>query len=258
MDQLYKNSEIKDVDPRIAIILEKVDNISRIIGVGSCKGGVGKSVIAGLLSLALRDKDISVGLLDLDIFGPSLHVILGVKHVFPKEDKGLVPPLIHGIKFMSIYYFLKDNAITLRGGDLSNLIKEILAITRWDNIDYLIIDLPPGSGDETLDIISLIPKIKLLIVTTPSLVSLEVVKRYVKLLKELEVNLLGILGNMVRKESEHIFINKLADELGVNYLGSLPFDNELEQALGSIEKLTKTKLYNALNDIVRRLIKRKE
>ena len=119
-----------------------------------------------------RKKGYKVGLLDLDLYGPSSHIILGVKKIFPKEEIGLIPPTVSGIKFMSIVYFTQDKPSAFRGVDITNIIIEILAITQWDALDYLIIDMPPGIGDETLDVIRFIKNSEFLVITTPSKVSI--------------------------------------------------------------------------------------
>jgi len=112
------------------------------------------------LSLNLNDRGFKTGLLDLDFTSPSTHVILGVKDFYPEEEYGIIPPLAHGIRYMSITHYSLDEPAPLRGVDVSNAIIELLAITRWEDLDYLIIDMPPGIGDATLDTIRLIPKVK--------------------------------------------------------------------------------------------------
>jgi len=146
------------MDARVSVIEKRLKNIKRIISVASGKGGVGKSLVASSLALNLSKKGFKIGLLDLDLYGPSSHIILGVKDVFPKEEKGIIPPNVHGINFMSIVYFTEDKPSPFRGIDISNIIIELLAITQWGSLDFLIIDMPPGMGDETLDVIRLIKK----------------------------------------------------------------------------------------------------
>ena len=120
-------------DPRIAIIEKRFQNVRRVVAVSSGKGGVGKSTIAAALALSLRDRGHSVGLLDLDFTSPATHVILGVEGLYPEEEYGIVPPLAHGLRYMSITYYSVDKPTPLRGEDVSNAIIELLAITRWVN-----------------------------------------------------------------------------------------------------------------------------
>ena len=138
------------MEVRTSVIERRLKNINRIIAVASGKGGVGKSLVASTLALNLAKKGHKVGLLDLDLYGPSSHIILGVKDVFPKEEKGNIPPKIHGINFMSIIYFTEDKPSPFRGIDISNIIIELLAITQWGKLDYLIIDMPQELGMKLL------------------------------------------------------------------------------------------------------------
>jgi ATP-binding protein involved in chromosome partitioning len=190
------------MDPRVAIIEERLKSIKRIIAVAAGKGGVGKSTVATGLALVLSEMGHRVGLLDLDFYGPSTHIILGVSEdVQPKEERGIVPPKVHGIEFMSLVYYTKENPAPLRGADLTNALTELLAITRWGELDFLIVDMPPGLGDTTLDAIRLLKNPNFLVVTTPSRVAAETVKKLVILLHELRLPILGILENMSRPEA---------------------------------------------------------
>jgi len=192
------------MDARISVIDKRLKNIKRIISVASGKGGVGKSLVASSLALNLSKKGFKIGLLDLDLYGPSSHIILGVKDVFPKEEKGIIPPNVHGINFMSIVYFTEDKPSPFRGIDISNIIIELLAITQWGSLDFLIIDMPPGIGDETLDVIRLIKKSEFLVVSTPSKVALGAVSKLLKILKELKIPIIGVLENMSMTKSSFI------------------------------------------------------
>ena len=158
------------VDPRTSVINERLSRINRIIAVSSGKGGVGKSMVATTLALTLAHNGCKVGLFDLDFTSPSTHVILGAENVQPKEEKGLIPPTVHGLEYMSLVYFVGDNPAPLRGADVSNALIELLSVTQWGALDFLVIDMPPGIGDAVLDLVRLIKRIEFLIVTTPSLV----------------------------------------------------------------------------------------
>lgn len=223
------------VDPRISIIEERLEAVNNVIAVSSGKGGVGKSLIASTLAITLARKGYKVGLFDLDFTSPSTHVILGVEGLQPKEEKGIIPPQVHGLKYMSIVYYSGEHASPLRGADVSNALIELLAITRWDTLDFLIIDMPPGISDATLDIIRLIKRTKFLIVTTPSQLAFETVKKLVNLLSELRIPILGVIENMKMKESQ--FIQQQVKGKGITFLGETPFDTMLEEAIGNVDKL---------------------
>jgi ATP-binding protein involved in chromosome partitioning len=238
-------------DPRIAIISKRLEKIANIIAVSSGKGGVGKSIIATSLSLNFLDKGYKVGLLDLDFTSPSTHVILGVEGLYPKEEYGIIPPMVNGLKYMSITYYSVDEPTPLRGEDVSNAIIELMAITRWGELDYLVIDMPPGIGDATLDAIRLIPGIQFLIITTPSRVAYQSVKRLALLLKELKIPVLGVIENMVFTKTD--YVKEELKNIKINYINSILFDYELEQSVGFPKKFKKTRLHLNLSEITRKL-----
>lgn len=227
------------MDPRIEIIEKRLEDVDKLIPVASGKGGVGKSLVASTYALIAAQKDLDVGLLDLDLHGPSAHVILGAEdYDFPEEEKGITPPKVGDIKFMSTVYYSHDKPSPLRGDDISNAIREILSITRWKSLDYLIVDMPPGIGNETLDTIQLIPDAEFLIVTTPSKVALSTVKKLAQMLNELKVPIAGIVENMKTENSPPI--ENMIEDLEVTYLGGIHFDQRIESAIGNPEKLLKT------------------
>ncbi|MEM4402556.1 MAG: P-loop NTPase [Candidatus Caldarchaeum sp.] len=231
------------MDPRIAIIEERLKSIKKIIAVAAGKGGVGKSTVAVGLALVLSEMGHRVGLLDLDFYGPSTHVILGIsQEIQPTEERGIVPPTVHGIEFMSLVFYTGKNPAPLRGTDLTNALIELLAITRWGELDFLIIDMPPGMGDTTLDAIRLLKNPRFLVVTTPSRVVQETVGKLVALLRELNVPMLGIIENMSRS----------SDRAGasVRVSGKLPFDEGLEDALGDPGRFLQTEFAQRLREVV--------
>jgi len=232
------------MDPRINVVEKRLEKIGKVIAVAGGKGGIGKSTIASLLALVLADSNKKVGLLDLDFTGASTHTILGIDEFhFPDEDEGIIPPKYHGISYITIANFTQDHAAPMRGLDITNAILEILAITRWDELDYLIIDMPPGINDTTLDIIRLIKNIEFCIVTTPSKITTGVVKKSVDLLQELNIPILGILENMTFPTVSHakqIFKDK--------YIGMIPFDESYEHAIGNKDKLLKTAIAKTLRN----------
>jgi ATP-binding protein involved in chromosome partitioning len=234
-------------DPRIGIIEERLKGVNNIIAVSSGKGGVGKSLIASTLALTLAKRDYKVGLFDLDFTSPSTHVILGVESLQPREEKGIIPPQVHGLKYMSIVYYSGEYASPLRGADVSDALIELLAITRWNNLDFLIMDMPPGISDATLDIIRLVKRIEFLIVTTPSRLAFETVRKLINLLSELGIPIMGVIENMKMKESR--FIQQQIEGRGITFWGEIPFDTELEEAIGDVNKLLATQFGKKLGEI---------
>src|SRR4030043_65516 len=215
------------MDVRTSVIDKRLGKIKRIISIASGKGGGCKSLVAASFALSLSKKGYKVGLLDLDIYGPSSHIILGINDFsFPKEEKGILPHEVSGIKFMSIVYFSQDKPAPLRGTDITNVIIELLAITLWEELDYLIIDMPPGIGDETLDVIHLIKKSEFVVISTPSKVALGAVDKLLNILKELKLPVLGIVENM--KINDLTLIQDYAKEKDFRYLGSVSYDWDLE------------------------------
>ncbi len=239
------------VDPRTSIINERMRGIGKIVAVSSGKGGVGKSLVAATLALALANKGYKVGLFDLDFTSPSTHIILGIEGVQPEEEKGIIPPTVHGIKYMSIIYYSGEHVTPLRGADVSNALIELLSITRWDKLDFLVIDMPPGIGDATLDLIRLIKNIEFLIVTTPSQLAFETVRKLVGLLKELKIPVIGVIENMKMNDSKAI--QRLVESMDIAFLGKISFDTKIEEAIGNTNKLLDTALSTKVKKIAEKL-----
>ncbi len=237
------------MEARTSIIEKRLSSINRIIAVASGKGGVGKSLVASTLALNLVKNGKKVGLLDLDLYGPSSHIILDIHDVFPKEDYGIIPPSVHGINFMSVVYFTEDKPAPFRGIDITNIIIELLAITQWGELDYLIIDLPPGIGEETLDIIRFIKKSEFLVISTPSKVALAAVDKLIKILQEMKLPTIGVIENMVHQPSS--LIKKSMKQYNIRYLGQLLYDPTIENALGFPDKLVKTNFAKELANIMK-------
>lgn len=227
------------MDPRAGIIDRRVSGVGRIIAVTGGKGGIGKSQVATGLALVLAHADRRVGLLDLDFTGPCDHIALGAAGGFPEEEFGITPPVVGGIHFMSITHFIGNDPAPLRGADMSNALIELLAITQWGDLDCLVIDMPPGLGDATLDVVRLLPRAEYLVVATRSRLVVETVRRTLELLRRLQTPMLGVVENMARSDSDRV--PDLAARFGVPFLGSLPFDEELEEALGDPDQLANTR-----------------
>jgi ATP-binding protein involved in chromosome partitioning len=235
------------MDPRTTVINERLSRIGRIIAVSSGKGGVGKSLVATTLALTLARRGCKVGLFDLDFTSPSTHLIMGVKDVQPKEKKGIVPPVVKGLAYMTLVYYSGDQATPLRGADVSNALIELLSVTQWSELDFLVIDMPPGISDAVLDLIRLVKNIEFLIVTTPSLLAFETVKKQVTLLKDLKVPIIGVVENMKMNRAKNI--EQETEKLGLKFLVEIPYDPKVEEAIGDEKKLFDTALAQKIKEI---------
>jgi ATP-binding protein involved in chromosome partitioning len=235
-------------DPRLSVIDRRLSGIKRIIAVTGGKGGIGKSLTSSLLALTLARMGYRIGLLDLDLSAPSTHVILGIDGVYPKEERGIIPPEVHGISFMSIIYFTGNEPAPLRGEDITNAMLELLAITQWGSLDFLIIDMPPGIGDASMDVIRWLKRAEFLVMTTASKVALETVKKVLKMLEELHKPITGVIENMKMRESSSV--HETLREFDVHLLGAIEFDMNLEDAIGDAHALVGTEAAARLKEIL--------
>jgi ATP-binding protein involved in chromosome partitioning len=242
------------MDPRTSVINERLRRINRIIAVSSGKGGVGKSLVATTLALTLARRGSKVGLFDLDFTSPSTHMIIGVKDVQPKEEKGIVPPVVKGLAYMSLIYYSGDQAAPLRGADVSNALIELLSVTQWGELDFLVIDMPPGIGDAVLDLVRLVRNVEFLIVTTSSLLAFETVKKQVRLLQDLRVPIIGIVENM--KMNRKKTVKKETEKLGVKFLAEIAYDSRVEEAIGDEKKLLSTTIAQRIRNVAASIITR--
>jgi ATP-binding protein involved in chromosome partitioning len=208
---------------------------------------VGKSLVATTLALTLAQKGCKVGLFDLDFTSPSTHLIMGVKNGQPTEDKGLVPPVVHGLAYMSLVHFSGDYAAPLRGADVSNALIELLAVTQWGTLDFLVIDMPPGIGDAVLDLVRFVKRIEFLIVTTSSRLAFETVKKQVRLLQDLKVPIIGVVENMKPNQADNI--KRETEKLGAKFLAGIPYDPKVEEAIGDVAKLRGTAIAKQVREV---------
>jgi ATP-binding protein involved in chromosome partitioning len=237
------------MDPRIIAINERVKSIRNVIAVVSGKGGVGKSIISTIMALQLSRMGYKVGLLDTDFTSPSTHIILNAEELMPKEDRGVIPPEIHGLKYMTITYYTKNNPTPLRGIDVSNALIEILSITRWGDLDYLIIDAPPGISDIILDLLRINWKIKFIVVATPSKLALETVRKLIKLLEEQGGDIIGIIVNMVMG-----IVTTEYRGLGKRVLVEIPFQQDLEDKIGDVEELLESMVGRKVEEALKLIV----
>ena len=226
-------------------IVEKMSKIRYKVAVLSGKGGVGKSLVTANLGVALALKGRKVGILDADIHGPSVPKILGVHgYTMAGGPEGVLPVTTpHGIKVASMDFLVpsEETPIVWRGPIKTSAIRELLALVVWGELDYLLIDLPPGTGDEALSVVQMIPKIHgTIIVTMPSDLSRIVVKKAVSFAKRMAVPVLGVIENMSgftcpeSGKTYYIFGKgagrKIAEEMGVEFLGEIPLDPRITEA----------------------------
>ena len=173
--------------------------VKNIIGVASGKGGVGKSTVSLNLALALSQAGAKVGLLDADIYGPSIPLMLGMKSAFMEvENNKLQPAKSHGLQVVSFGFFAEQShqAAIYRGPIISGILKQFLVDTNWSDLDYLIVDLPPGTGDIPLTLAQTIPITGILVVTTPQDVASNVAVKAISMFEKLNVPILGVIENM--------------------------------------------------------------
>ena len=176
----------------------KVPGVKRVIAIASGKGGVGKSTVSVNLACALKHLGARVGLLDCDIYGPSIPLMMGV-HERPtvSDDERLVPPSEHGVKVMSIGLLLTDDQpVIWRGPMIAKTIQQFLLAVEWGELDFLLVDLPPGTGDAQLSLCQTVPLDGGVIVTTPQEASLGVVRKGIAMFNKVNVPILGIVENM--------------------------------------------------------------
>ncbi|HDJ97489.1 MAG TPA: ATP-binding protein [Thermofilum sp.] len=223
------------MDPRYYLAKQKLAKIKRKLLVCSGKGGVGKSIVAASLALAYADMGKKVGLLDLDLHGPSIPRIFSVKKTELKGGRaGMYPIERKGVKIASLGLITPDKPIPVKGRVKEGLVLDLLGEIEWGELDYLIIDAPPGTGDElTVTLRVLGTEGKAVIVTTPSILSLDVVKRLIALLKDEKVPIIGVIENLAYIVCGKMLIEPFgpskASQLGVRLLARLPIDPNLEQ-----------------------------
>ena len=214
-----------------------IPEVRQTIAVSSGKGGVGKSTVAVNLALALRQRGASVGLVDADVYGPNVPLMMGARGRPGMFNNRIIPVLAYDVKLISIGFFVREgDAVVWRGPMIHSAIQQFLKDVEWGELDYLIFDMPPGTGDAQLSLSQVIPLSGAVMVTTPQDVSLLDVRKGLAMFRKMNVPVLGIVENMARFVCPHcqhataIFGEgggqKLAQEFDVPVLGSIPLDPE--------------------------------
>jgi len=220
---------------------QPLPGVNSIIAVGSGKGGVGKTTLAVNLAVALARMGNKVGLLDADVYGPNVPLMLGSSE--PPSVAGenrIIPPERYGMKVISVGFLSPgDKPLVWRGPMLHSIIKQFLGQVEWGQLDYLVVDLPPGTGDVVISLVQTVPLTGAIVVTTPSDVSLQDARKAIEMFKQVKVDILGIVENMsyfVCPHCQHeidVFSKgggkRTAEQFGVPFLGSIELDPDIRK-----------------------------
>ena len=269
----YSNISIKSKIASYAVQggVKALPGVKNIIAVASGKGGVGKSTTAVNLALSLQSEGARVAILDADIYGPSQPRMLGVKELRPQEAEGgnMKPVMAHGLQSMSIG-FLVDEASPMvwRGPMVTQALEQLLMNTEWDNVDYMIVDLPPGTGDTQLTLSQKIPVSGAVIVTTPQDIALIDAQKGLAMFEKVNIPILGIIENMSIhicsncNHAEEIFGHgggeRMASDSNTNFLGALPLQldirTDIDDGNPSVAKNPESKVSMMYQEIARKVV----
>lgn len=229
-----------EVPPDAKLKVSTDGKIKNVIAVASGKGGVGKSTVAVNLAVSLAEQGLKIGLLDADVYGPNIPMMMGVDRLPVPSTEGKIDPAeAHGVRLMSIGFMVNpDQPIVWRGPMLHTAIRQFVQDVSWGELDYLVVDLPPGTGDAQLSLAQHISITGGVIVTLPQAVSLEDARRGLEMFRQLSVPIVGVVENMSYLElpdGEKMDVfgsgggEKMAKEAGVAFLGSIPMAPEVRQ-----------------------------
>lgn len=226
--------------------LRRVQGIRNIVAVASGKGGVGKSTTAANLALGLASEGAAVGLLDADIYGPSQPLMMGLSKERPSspDQRSMIAPTAHGVKVMSIGFLIdEEQPMVWRGPMVTQALVQLLETTQWGELDYLVVDMPPGTGDTQLTLSQRVPLSGAVIVSTPQDIALLDARKGLRMFQKVEVPVLGIVENMSTHvcsncgHEEHIFGagggQRMAEQYGVQLLAELPLDIRIREQTDS-------------------------
>ena len=262
MDQIAPKTQFKK---------NKINGVKKVIAISSGKGGVGKSTIAVNLAVAIKNLKYNVGILDADIYGPSIPKMMGISEK-PKSEDGvnLIPIKKFDIQCMSIGFMVSEETPMIwRGPMVASTIKTFVNKVLWNNIDFLIIDMPPGTGDALLTFSQEIDIDGAVIITTPQNVAVIDVKRGIEMFKRTNVKILGIIENMTSFKSgdgvEHFIFGKdgaknIAHKFNIEILGQIPIDIEISKSCDNgnpflLENKNNNLNYDLINNIAKKIIK---
>ena len=258
------------ITPKTPFKKNKINGVKKIIAISSGKGGVGKSTIAVNLAIALKNLKYNVGILDADIYGPSIPKMMGIFEK-PKSEDGinLIPINKFNIQCMSIGFMVsEDTPMIWRGPMVASTIKTFTGKVLWENIDFLIIDMPPGTGDALLTFSQEIDIDGAVIITTPQDIAIIDVKRGIEMFKRTNVKILGIVENMTSFISndgiEHFIFGenggkKIANKFNINLIGQIPLKTELRKScdigVPYMQDIKKDKISEIFTNIASKIIK---
>jgi ATP-binding protein involved in chromosome partitioning len=250
---------------------ESMPEVKHVIAVGSGKGGVGKSTVSVNLALALSATGARVGLLDADVYGPSVPLMLGATgHPVVGPNEKIIPIEKHGLKLMSMGFLLApEQAVVWRGPMIHGVVRQFLGEVDWGELDYLIVDLPPGTGDAPLSLIQALPLTAAVVVTTPQEAAVSVAQKSMSMFERMGVRILGVIENMSSFICPHCGNESavfgrgggeaLARERGVNFLGGIPLDLRMRESGDAGEpallKLPDSEPARAFRAIAQQLVK---
>lgn len=259
-------TDTRSANERVRESNNPLPNVKKIIAVGAGKGGVGKSTVATILAIGLSKLGARVGLLDGDIYGPSMTTMLGLNQVESHAEDGfLLPFSVHGIESMTIGKLVEpDKALIWRGPRAHSAFKQLATQTKWGELDYLIVDLPPGTGDVPLTLAQLLPLTGAVIVCTPQIVAQDDARRAVRMFEQLGIPILGLVENMsyfVADDGKEYDIfgkgggEQLAAAMNLEYLGGIPIHPDMRIAADTGEPLKNWEINDTMSNTLDQICK---
>jgi len=218
----------------------ELPGVKHVIAVGSGKGGVGKSTVSANLAVALAQAGASVGLLDADVYGPSVPQLMGIHEGIRAEEGKMVPNQAHGVSLISLGFIAGDKPVMWRGPMIGHALKQMLEDVKWGDLDYLVVDLPPGTGDAQISLVQLIPLTGVIIVSTPQHVALGIATKALQMFRQLHVPILGMVENMSSfccpncGHELEVFgdggVRLASESMKVPFLGAIPLNPALRES----------------------------
>ncbi len=243
-------------DYRMTSIRRSLSRVKKVIVTCSGKGGVGKTVTSALLAVRLKQIGFRTGILDLDFASPAIQYVLGIHEVQIREGAtGILAPEINGIRLMSSSFFVGDAFLSLRGNSKANALREILSITDWDILDYLIIDMPPGSSDEILELSRVLQADRrALVIATPCLLSRTATVRLLRLLPTISIAPIGLILNMISDDFIEFMAYLEHMQLDLPLLAAIPYDLLVPKSVGNVGQLLDTAIGKKSSDIAHAIV----